>query len=262
MNCTAGLNTSTRDGSVPFHSVPTPSLAIICEKASLRGKQQDDLMYCRQHNFVQYSSTQAIKIMKNILCMWKSWSNWLQTTELFKIIHNYGIMTTPHASWLHYYLRWAFTFKHSTVQNQLLLIFFNYSSNLIISGLSNKITDDADLGGWFFSCMHSALTAVDLKCAVLKDLTEHWFGVYTSWDKWVCVSGSDQICPYSGSDGALRSWTLPPEASVVCSPPTWGSSGAHLQRLNEIKQEEMSGLYNAYRWSNNFQCCNNNKTLF
>lgn len=34
MNCTAGLKTSMREGSVPFHSVPTPSLVMICEKAS------------------------------------------------------------------------------------------------------------------------------------------------------------------------------------------------------------------------------------
>lgn len=36
MNCTAGLRTRMREGRVPFHRVPTPSLAMICEKASER----------------------------------------------------------------------------------------------------------------------------------------------------------------------------------------------------------------------------------
>lgn len=34
MNCTAGLITRMREGSVPFHRALTPSLLMICEKAS------------------------------------------------------------------------------------------------------------------------------------------------------------------------------------------------------------------------------------
>lgn len=64
-------------------------------------------------------------------------------------------------------------------------------------------------------------------------------------------SGTHQICLCSGSDEGLHSWTLPPEASVECWPPTWewwGSRSRPLQGQHSGNYtHSLLGLYSTHK---------------